>query len=60
MTENKRYATLADAARYLSVHVDTIRRLIASGDLPSYRVCRRILVDLNELDAYASRYARAS
>lgn len=48
----RRYATLADAADYLSCNERTIRRRIASGDIRAYRMGSKIIrVDLNELDA---------
>ncbi len=47
-----RRASLADAGRRYDVSTRTLRRLIASGDLPGYRLGRRLIrVDLDELDA---------
>jgi excisionase family DNA binding protein len=33
--------TIADAAKDLAVSEDTVRRFIANGDLPAYRLGRR-------------------
>jgi excisionase family DNA binding protein len=42
-----------DAARYVGVHVKTIRRAIAAGRLTGYRLpgSRLYRLDLNEIDA---------
>lgn len=47
-----RYATIAAAAEHLGVAPKTIRRLIASGRLPAYRISHRLVrVSLKDLDA---------
>lgn len=47
----RRLATIADAAIYAACSHKTIRRRIADGTLPAYRLGKRALrVDLNELD----------
>ena len=48
----QRYASLDDAAAYLSVSPLTIRRRIADGSLTGYRLgkSRTIRIDLDELD----------
>lgn len=48
----RRYISVDDAATYLGVGVRTVRRWIADGKLPAYRVGGYLLrVDLNELDS---------
>lgn len=48
-----RPATIAEAAAYVGRHPRTIRRRIASGDLPAYRLgnSQAIVVDLADVDA---------
>lgn len=51
-TPTRRLATMADAADYAGVHLATIRRRIACGDLTGYRFGPRMIrVDLDALDA---------
>lgn len=51
-TAEHRLTNLSKAAEYADVHPMTIRRWIAAGRLPGYRVGPRLLkVDLNDLDA---------
>ena len=47
----RRLATIGAAAEYVDVHPRTVRRWIAAGRLPAYRVGPRLLkIDLNELE----------
>lgn len=50
----RRYASIDDAAAYVGLNPRTIRRWIAAGRLPGYRLGRLVRVDLNELDALAA------
>lgn len=43
------------AARYLGVSLRTVERLRQSGELRAYHVGRRVLIELDSLDAYATR-----
>jgi excisionase family DNA binding protein len=44
--------SLQAAAEYAGVHVNTLRRHIASGDLPAYRFGARLLrVDMADVEA---------
>ena len=48
----RRWAFLQDAAAYAGgCHVNTIRRRIADGSLPGYRMGGRVVVDLDAVDA---------
>ena len=48
----RRLASIPEAAEYASVCTKTLRRRIADGTLPAYRLGPRVLrVDLDELDA---------
>lgn len=43
---------LSDAATYLSVSVDTVRRLVRAGEIPHARVGNGIRVRRSDIDAY--------
>jgi len=45
-----RWGSAADCARYCSLSVKTIRRLIRAGRLPVERVGRRVLIRYRDLD----------
>ncbi|TRY19441.1 helix-turn-helix domain-containing protein [Tessaracoccus rhinocerotis] len=47
----RRWATLHQAATYLNCHPKTISRRLTDGTLSRYRIGRRLLVDLDEVDA---------
>lgn len=51
-TPNAIALSVQDAADYLNVAPITIRRLIASGDLPHARLGRAIRIRLVDLDRY--------
>jgi putative molybdopterin biosynthesis protein len=42
--------TVAEAAEYLRIGRHTLYRLVESGRIPSYRIGRKILLDLQDLD----------
>jgi excisionase family DNA binding protein len=42
--------SISDAAQYYSVSQRTIRRLIATGKLPAYRVAGQIRIDRGDLE----------
>ncbi|MCC2592472.1 excisionase family DNA-binding protein [Tessaracoccus sp. OS52] len=48
---SRRWATLKEAAQYVCCHPKTITRRFSDGTLSRYRMGRRVLVDLDELDA---------
>ena len=55
-----RWAAVETAAEHCDLSSKTIRRLIALGKLQQYRPTDKILVDLDELDAYIQSTANAS
>ena len=58
--EARRLVSIAQASDYADVNPKTIRRWIAAGHLPGYRMGPRLLkVDLNELDAMLRPIATA-
>lgn len=60
MQPEPRLLTVMAAATALSVSEATVRRQIASGDLPSVRVRRRVLVPVSALDALDRTASRPS
>lgn len=51
-SNGRRYVTIAEAAKYLAVNPNTIRKMTKEGTLTEYRAGNRIVrVDLNEIDA---------
>lgn len=49
-----RLMTLTDAAEFLAVSVDTVRRRVADGSIPGYRVGRAIRVSADDVWAYVT------
>lgn len=47
--------SLEAAAEALGLSVRTVRRLVASGQLPASRVGRRVLIEASALDALLTR-----
>jgi excisionase family DNA binding protein len=59
-TGKRRLISITDAAAYADVSPRTIRRWIATGRLPGYRVGPRLVkVDLADLDAVVRRIPAA-
>jgi excisionase family DNA binding protein len=50
---DKRWVTVEEAARYLSVTVFTIRNAAWGGELPFVRAGKRNIFDRNDLDRWA-------
>jgi excisionase family DNA binding protein len=46
----RRLMTLREVASLLALSTASIRRLIASGDLPALRLTRRLLVDVHDVE----------
>ncbi len=51
----RRLCAIAEAARYLAVSTWTVREMVWRGDLPHIRQGRRILLDLQDLEAWVAR-----
>lgn len=47
-----RYITLEEATTILPVAAITLRRAIKAGDLPAYRIGRRLLIKPSEFDTW--------
>jgi excisionase family DNA binding protein len=50
-----RYGSPAEVAASLGVSTKTVRHAVESGDLPSYRVGRRVLVAFRDADQFVRR-----
>ena len=47
----RRYASIPETAAYLAVGINTVRRMVAAGEITAYRVRQRaVRIDLNEVD----------
>lgn len=58
--KRRRWLTQAEAAEYLKVTDRTLRRMVAAGDLPAYRLGPRLLrIDQADLDALLRRVPTA-
>ncbi|GEM_PF-4645494 len=51
-TEEPEYIPLATARRRSGISVKSLRRLIADGKLRGYRPTWKLLIDVEELDAF--------
>lgn len=59
-TKPNRPASIADGADYYQVSTRTIRRYVAQGLLPAYRIGPRLVrIDLDDLDRLARRIPTA-
>ena len=54
----RRWANLRDAAAYLDSNVGHMRRLVAAGKLPAYRLGGQWRVDLAEIDEFITTELR--
>lgn len=50
-----KFFTVDEAAEYLSVSVDTIKRYVEKGELPTYKLDRALRFRADDLDALVSR-----
>lgn len=55
-TTQRRWLSQAEAAEHIGVTDRTLRRMIAAGDLPAYRLGKRLTrIDQSDLDACLRR-----
>ncbi|MCC6904916.1 MAG: helix-turn-helix domain-containing protein [Anaerolineae bacterium] len=55
-TKLENYVTVAEAARRLNSHTESVRRLIRSGKLPARKFANTWLIEQTTLEQFASRY----
>lgn len=53
--ETRRYLTLAEAAEYSTLSIQTLRRAIRRHQLKAFKPARRVLIDPAELDRWVCR-----
>jgi excisionase family DNA binding protein len=53
--ERTRYVSLAEVADYLGVSIKTVRRRVAEGQIPAYRVGRLLKVDVADVEQLLRR-----
>lgn len=59
--KKRRWLSQAEAAEYLGITDRTLRRMIAAGELPAYRLGPRLLrIDAGDLDALLTPVPAAS
>ena len=52
----EKYADVAEVAKRLRIHPESVRRLIRQGKLPAIKFGNKWLVDKVVLEQYANRY----
>jgi excisionase family DNA binding protein len=50
------FVTVADAAKRLNIHPESVRRLIRGGKLPARKFANTWLIERTTLDQFASNY----
>jgi excisionase family DNA binding protein len=50
------YVTVADAAKRLNIHPESVRRLIRNGKLPARKFANTWLIERATLEQFASHY----
>ena len=50
------YVTVAEAARRLNIHPESVRRLIRKGELPARKFANTWLIEKTTLEQFASNY----
>ncbi len=50
------YVNVIEAARYLRVHPETVKRLCRQGDLPATKIHNTWLINRDVLDNFAGTY----
>lgn len=49
------FLDIIQAAEYLNVHKDTIRRMIAERDITAYRVKSKIIIRISDIEDYLAQ-----
>ena len=52
MDLEKRYYTMAEAAKYLTITRATLHRFVKGGEIPSYKIGTRRIFDIKDLDRW--------
>lgn len=55
---NKRYANIKEVSGYTSLPVKTLYEWASLGRIPSIKLGRRVLFDLNDIDSFMSSLKR--
>ena len=55
---NKRYANIKEVSEYTSLPVKTLYEWAGTGRIPSIKLERRVLFDLNDIDSFMSSLKR--
>ena len=55
---NKRYANIKEVSEYTSIPVKTLYEWASLRRIPSIKVGRRVLFDLNDIDSFMSSLKR--
>lgn len=55
---NKRYANIKEAAVYTSLPIKTLYEWASTGRIPSIKLNRRVLFDLEDIDSFMSSLKR--
>ncbi len=48
-----RYFDILAAGRHLSIHPDTVRRLVKQGKIPAFKFGNKWLIDKKDIDGFA-------
>jgi len=55
---NKRYANIKEVSKYTSLPVKSLYEMASLGRIPSIKLGRRVLFDLNDIDSFMSSLKR--
>lgn len=58
MTQNRRFVNVKQASEYTSLPVKTLYEWAAIGRVPSIKIGRRVLFDLNDIDSFMTSLKR--
>ncbi len=57
---SKRYVDVKEVSKYTSLPVKSLYELASTGRIPSIKLGRRVLFDLNDIDNFMSSLKRAN